>query len=97
MSTAAAAMFALLPSLALLWLIAWRDPKRLRSLPRTPAAAKPVKAWTRPQRRLAAAASLLPAPLLIAAGAWPALLIWLGAVLAGCWLWVIWLAPPARV
>jgi hypothetical protein len=97
MSTASAAVIALLPSLALLWLIAWRDPKRLRSLPRTASAAAPAKAWTRRQRRLATAVALLPAPLLIVAGAWPALLIWLGALLAGCWLWVIWLAPPTRV
>lgn len=98
MSTTIAAVAALLPSLLLLSLIALRDPKRLRSLPRgvSSSAAKRASAWSPKQRRNAALLALLPAPLLIAAGAWPALLIWLGALLAACWLWINWLAPPHR-
>ncbi|MDB5970198.1 MAG: hypothetical protein JWQ90_2648 [Hydrocarboniphaga sp.] len=78
----------------MLALIALRDPKRLRSLPRTAPAMRRASAWTPRQRRIAVLIALSPAPLLIAAGAWPALLIWLGALLAGGWLWVNWLAPP---
>ncbi|WP_428312315.1 hypothetical protein [Hydrocarboniphaga sp.] len=97
MSTMIAALAALLPSLLLLSLIALRDPKRLRSLPRGPGHdSRRAAAWTRKQRRNATLIALLPAPLLIASGAWPALLIWLGALLTVAWLWVNCLAPPAR-
>lgn len=97
MSTAAATIAALLPSLLLLSLIALRDPKRLRSQPRGSAqAARRASAWTPKQRRNATLIALLPAPLLIAFGAWPALLIWLGALLTAVWLWVNYLAPPGR-
>lgn len=94
MSPGLTAVAALLPSLLLLSLLAWRDPKRLRSLPRSSASQR-ASAWTQRRRRIVTALSLLPGALLIATGAWPALLIWLGALLSCGWLWVMWLAPPA--
>jgi hypothetical protein len=97
MSTTVATLLSLLPSLLLLSLIALRDPKRLRSQPRGPGhATRHASVWTPKQRRSATMLALLPAPLLIAFGAWPALLLWLGALLTAVWLWVNYLAPPAR-
>jgi hypothetical protein len=71
MSTTVATLLSLLPSLLLLSLIALRDPKRLRSQPRGPGhATRHASVWTPKQRRSATMLALLPAPLLIAFGAW---------------------------
>jgi hypothetical protein len=93
MSTAIASIAALVPSLLLISLIALRDPKRLRNRPGVDSALARAVQWTPAKRRVATGLALLPAVPLIAVGAWPALLIWLGALLAIGWLWVNVLAP----
>ena len=90
MSLTAAVTIALLASLAPLLLLAWRDPKRLRSV-----AAHATRPLPAPQRRALAAAVLLPGIALMALGHWPAFLIWLGAVCALGWAWVQWLSLRA--
>jgi hypothetical protein len=94
MSTALAVLLAVIPSAALLILLAWRDPKRLRSLPRQ-GTARP-QPWPPTQRRALTVGVLLPGALLMAAGLWAAWLIWLGALLAGSWGGVVALAAPIK-
>lgn len=67
-------------SAALLTPLALRDPKRLRSLRATPRVA-----MASTMRTVLGYGSLLPGIATIAAGQWPAFLIWLGAVTAVGW------------
>jgi len=90
MSTLAVTGLALALSAALLALLAWRDPKRLRNaLPPGPAPLSPGL------RRRLGWASLLPGLALAFAGQWPALLIWLGACCSLGWALTQWLAPTS--
>lgn len=81
--TAIAVTLALIASLVPLLLIAQRDPKRLRSIP--PAGMQPM--GVRPRQALTAL-TLLPGAVLIASSQWPALLIWLGGLIASGWILV---------
>lgn len=92
MSTLAATSLALALSAALLALLAWRDPKRLRN--RLPPGPEPLPPGLR--RRLGWA-SLLPGLVLAFAGQWPALLIWLAACCSLGWALTQWLAPAAML
>lgn len=91
MSTLSATLAALLPTAALLALLAWRDPKRLRS-----GGAGPVRPLPRGPRRLLGWLAPLPGLLLALMGLWPALLIWLG--LSGSLGWALTqaLAPSSQ-
>lgn len=82
MSTLSATLAALLPTAALLALLAWRDPKRLRS-----GAANQVRPLPPGPRRLLGWLAPLPGLLLALLGLWPALLIWLG--LSGSLGWAL--------
>ncbi|ROH92076.1 hypothetical protein ED208_06825 [Stagnimonas aquatica] len=82
MSTLVATLAALLPTAALLALLAWRDPKRLRS-----GTATGVRPLPRGRRRLLGWLAPLPGLLLALLGLWPALLIWLG--LSGSLGWAL--------
>lgn len=85
MSTTVAAIVGCVLSLPpLLWL-AWRDPKRLRSLRRRPM--RPAVS-----RGLVAILLLVPGLLLAAGGLWPAFLIWFGSLAVGGWIFTLLLA-----
>lgn len=90
--TATAAGIALLLSLLPLILIGYRDPKRLRSRRGSATATLPL---ARRPRQLLTALVLAPGVLLIGSGLWPALLIWLGALIALGWALVLTLARSA--
>ncbi|MCX7069714.1 MAG: hypothetical protein NTW01_01795 [Gammaproteobacteria bacterium] len=90
--TATAAGIALLLSLLPLILIGYRDPKRLRSRRGGAVATLPL---ARRPRQLLTALVLAPGVLLIGSGLWPALLIWLGALIALGWALVLLLARSA--
>lgn len=82
MSTLSATLAALLPTVALLALLAWRDPKRLRS-----GGGAEVRPLPRGPRRLLGWLVPLPGLALALLGLWPALLIWLG--LSGSLGWAL--------
>lgn len=88
MSTVAATLLALALSTALLGLLAWRDPKRLRN--RLRPGPEPLPPGL---RRALGWASLLPGLVLAFVGQWPALLIWLGACCSLGWALTQVLAP----
>lgn len=87
MSVNAWAWPALVSSLALLWVLAFADPKRLR-LARMP------QRLSQGQRRWLSVFTLVPGAALVFAGLWPAFLLWLGAVLVGGWLLALLFAEP---
>lgn len=78
-------------SLALLGLLAWRDPKRLRVLARLHGRSRP--AWPLAIRRTLGLGSLLPGLGLMLSGHWAAWLIWMSSVAAGGWTLSLRLAP----
>ncbi|HET8881690.1 MAG TPA: hypothetical protein VFM56_05890 [Solimonas sp.] len=78
-TTTLAVTIAIIPSVLALLRLAQRDPKRLRLLGRRRDAA-----GTRERRALAALA-LGPGLVLAVCGLWPALLIWMGLLLAAGW------------
>lgn len=75
------ALLLLLPCSGLLWLLAWRDPKRLRAHRIT--SRQPWRTRQRQKLGLLLFAPLLP---LLMLGAWSAVLIWLGGLLILGWL-----------
>lgn len=94
MSTLPASLLAIGFSLALLTVLALRDPKRLRTS--GIAAANPTRApLPRGAHRMLGWASLLPGLALSAYGQWPALLIWLGACCSLGWALTQVLAPAS--
>lgn len=77
-------------SAAALGCLAWRDPKRVRSLRRAGR-----RCASRSERRLLAAIALAPGLVLALGSLWSALLIWFGALLASGWLLALWLVRAA--
>jgi hypothetical protein len=86
-ATAAAVTLALMGSGLPLWLLALRDPKRLRARAIAPPSHGLAPHGKR-MRQVLSTATLLPGVVLIGLGYWPAFLIWLGGLTAGGWLLV---------
>lgn len=81
---------ALVWSAVFLTLVARHDPKRLRwrqKQARTGLAQKSsASAWEGPRRSFVIALTFMPALLMVALGAWAAMLMWLGLVFSYGWL-----------
>ena len=89
----ALALFAVAISTALLAWIGLRDAKRMRAQLGDPAPRLPL---TSHRRRLLALAAAAPGVLLLATGWLSSSVMWLGGTVTLVWLWVLWLARPAR-
>lgn len=90
--TATAAGIALLISLLPLFVLGHRDPKRLRSRRGEVVTTAPL---ARRPRQVLTLLVLAPGIVLIGSSLWPALLIWLGALIALGWALVLLLGRQA--
>ena len=88
-----AAALAVAMSVALLGWMGLRDPKRMHAQHRDGIARAPLDSR---QRRWLALGAVMPGFALMLSGWWSSAVLWLGATVTLLWLWVLWLARPAK-